>query len=176
MMDTPYKLQVKIGTAEFSAEGPEKSVKEQFNAFLEAVKTAPLATPGVNQGIGTNNNNPPLLPNAEGIDQAILNRIFTYDEEKGAVSLRILPRTDQREADAIMILLYGFRQLTNKMDVSSSDLMKSARQSGLQFNRLDHTISTYKNLITEGGLRRGKRYGLNNQGVNHAVQIIRGIL
>jgi hypothetical protein len=73
-------------------------------------------------------------------------------------------------------LLYGYRTLGNASDVNAGNLMQAARQSGLQLTRIDQTISFYQSLITEGGLRRGKRYGINNQGVNHAEQLIQGML
>ncbi len=73
------------------------------------------------------------------------------------------------------MLLYGYRALANQPDVNSGVLMQSARQSGLQLSRIDYPIAAHQQLITEGGLRRGKRYGINNQGVNHAEQLIRDL-
>lgn len=172
-----YKLQVKLGAAEFTAEGPEKSVKEQFALFLELVRASPPAVsiaPSSANGSHPVGQTPTTMPFPEA-GMANLNRVFARDES-GGVSLRILPRTERRESDALMLLLYGFRKLGNQEDVGSGALMAAVRQSGLQLERVDHAIFIYRSLITEGGYRRGKRYGLNNQGVNHAEQLIAGML
>src|ERR1700752_5112871 len=38
---TAYKVQVKLGQAEFSAEGPEDTVKEHLASFLQIASTLP---------------------------------------------------------------------------------------------------------------------------------------
>ena len=38
---TPYRLKVKVGDSEFDAQGPEESVKAQFEMFLQAVNATP---------------------------------------------------------------------------------------------------------------------------------------
>ncbi|MFI5365071.1 MAG: hypothetical protein ACHQ4J_05565, partial [Candidatus Binatia bacterium] len=40
-MGTHIKLHVKLGAAEFSAEGPEAVVNEQYRKFLEAFSSSP---------------------------------------------------------------------------------------------------------------------------------------
>lgn len=171
MSDT-HKIQIKLGDSEFLAEGSEKAVQGQYELFLKALAALPASPPGKNKNV--NGDGRPLMPESE-IDQAYLDRVFLRDEETGGVSLRILPRTDKNNADALIVLLYGYRVLSERHDVTSGDLLGSARLSGLTFGRLDHTIKTHQSLITEGGLRRGKKYGLNNQGVNHAEKTIRGM-
>ncbi len=104
-----------------------------------------------------------------------MERVFDVDDEQ-RVSLNIIPKTENRDADALMLLLYGARVLAKQQDVNAGQLMAAARTSGLQLSRLDKTLATYGHFITEGGVRRGKRYGLNNQGVNHAKHVLRTTL
>ncbi len=177
-MTDPYKLHIKLGDAEFSAEGEQAAVQKQFTAFLEAWKampSPPSAGPSP-PGNGTGNNQGlPLPPQPGVIDDATLRRIF----EKGdgdLVSLRILPKTERRIPDSLILLLYGFRVLAGKSDVSGTDVIAGAAQSGLKIGRVDHAIFVNREMITEGGYRRGKKYGLNTQGVNHALGLIQAML
>jgi hypothetical protein len=171
-MTTAYKLQVELANgAKFTGEGPEKAVKEDYKAFIEAQGGQQSANGKPPQ----NHRGRDAIEHQIELPDASLQRVFAVDEG-GSVSLRILPRTERRDADALILLLYGFKTLGNSPDVNSGVLMQAVRQSGLQLTRIDQTISFYQNLITEGGLRRGKRYGLNNQGVNHAQQLIQGML
>jgi hypothetical protein len=105
----------------------------------------------------------------------MLTRIFAVDTD-GQVSLRILPRTPDRDADALIVLLYGFRRISNQMDVLVGKLGKSARQSGIQIERIDYAIAPNVELITKGGARVGARYGLNNRGLAKAEEMIAGML
>ena len=50
--------------------------------------------------------------------------------------------------------------------------MKAVRQSGVQLPRLDRTIQHYHQLIISGGFKKGKRYGLNNQGLLRAHKLV----
>jgi len=172
-MSTAYKLQVELANgAKFLGEGPEKAVKDDYTAFLSSQSGQSQANgslpPKNNTGRGSS-------PINGAVSEENLQRVFSTDDG-GAVSLRILPRTERRDADALILLLYGYRILANSQDVNAGALMQAARQSGLQLTRIDQTISFYQNLITEGGLRRGKRYGLNNQGMSHAELVIAGML
>ena len=177
-MSTTYKLRVKLNGSEFFGAGDKEAVKEDYKAFLEAQATQKPATNGSSRGVsGTSSSSGEGsggVPH-DNIEQSILERVFAVNES-GQVSMRILPRTERRDADSLILLLYGYKTLGNQPEINSGVLAQAARQSGLQLNRLDYTIATYQQLITEGGLRRGKRYGLNNQGVNHAEQLIRGML
>ncbi len=162
-----YKLHIKLGDAEFSAEGPEASVKEQFESFRTLLSAKSVASPDA----PPRKENPPNQ-SQEATDR--LRRVFTASEDETVVSLKILPRGDTGEPDALLLLLYGFRFLGPKVtDVLAGTLMKAAATSGLRLARIDRVISVHGAFVTEGGAKRGKRYGLNNQGVNRAEEIIK---
>lgn len=172
MEQQTHKLQVKIGDAEFSAEGAESTVKEQFTAFLEAVRGSPVAdrkraeTPV-----------PPTLRELElGGDETLDDsRVFSVDGDN-MVSLKVLPKTDTKEADALLVLLFGFRTKLNQTEVNAGRLTVAAKHSGFKVERVDRTMLVHRSLVNAGGHRRGKRYGLNNQGMARAREIIQSML
>jgi hypothetical protein len=170
-MGESYKIQVKLGNAEFLAEGPEESVKAAFGQFLVAAasvgptqKSPPPASPP-----------PPITPLKDGIngssstvDQSILERVFQKDED--VVSLRMLPKKDNSnwQADAVILLLYGFRRLAGMETVPVIKLNQGLRKSGIPLDRVDYIISVHSELYMKGGVKSGGRYTLNNQGMASA--------
>lgn len=167
-MTHPYKLQVKIGAAEFTAEGPEDAVKEQFQQFLSAVNQSPAAaTTPKQQPPKAANGSPPVVPSPE-----VLQRAFTTDS-RGIVSLQILPETSDRNADTVLLSIYGFHQVGQLESVPATQLMDAVERTGLGLDRLDRTLAQYiPRFIRRGGVRRGTRYSLTNQGKAHAAQLL----
>lgn len=170
-MEGDQKLQVKLGEFEFSAEGPDASVKEAFDRFLEAVKAAPATKPpqekslddkkklSGGEAVGLTN---PAMP---------LDRLFLVEGE--IVTLKLLPQgTENKVADAAILLLYGFLKLLNKPEVQVTKLNVALRKSGLTFGRTDTVLSVYSNLFMKGGRKSGGKYTLNNQGINWAEKCI----
>lgn len=163
-MNGPYKIQLKLGGDEFAAEGAEQWVKEAYQAFLDARKqTAPTA-PGPTTQQGQHHQNNQQVPT--GIDPALLERVFIRSDD--VVSLRHLPDTPNKIADAAILLLYGYRALQSLDDVPVMRLNEGLRQSGLSINRLDRFIGVNSGLFRRGGNRAGGRYTLNNQGIVQA--------
>jgi hypothetical protein len=167
-MDAAYKLHVKLGVYEFNAEGPEAEVKDAYQQFLAAVTTLPekpVAEP----------RQTPSTPSAAGAstpstaDRALLDRVFAVDTQRGIVSLRLLPsESTNREADAAILILYGFRVLLQQREVLVTRLNEGLRQSGITVERLDRFMGVYSNMFMRGGARSGGRYTLNNLGVQTA--------
>jgi len=183
-MDADHKIQVKIGGAEFVAEGSEQAVQDQFKAFLAVMEKVgnalPAAPTPATNSPPANNHNPGLRdqggqPNA--VDDALLARVFKQDD-KGVVSLRALPRGENQTADALLLLLYGYAILRKETDVSIIQLGKAAKQSGCSFDRADRVLTTsgYMDLVTKAGTRSGGKYGLNNRGTLKAEEILSAIL
>src|SRR5438445_9672392 len=95
MTDSPYKLQVKIGPAEFSAEGPENTVKEAYEQFLKAVS-------GPTPLVSTISHAPVQNAVTGGpADITALDQEFIKDGD--IVSLRHLPSTLTVAADAAIV-------------------------------------------------------------------------
>ncbi len=164
-MDSNYKLQVRLGSAEFSAEGPEETVKQAFEKFLKAVSSSPdrsliEASPAEKES--------PLAQVLKA-GQPIFDKVFF--REGDVVSLRLLPPDSaNRNAEAAILLLYGFQTLLQLSEVPITKLNAGLRKSGLSFERLDSFFGTHKHLYLRGGTRSGARYTLNNQGVAQAEE------
>jgi hypothetical protein len=168
-MSAPYKIRVKLGANEFDAEGPEEVVKDQFQLFLEAVKQPVLQLPpSLPSPPGQNGNTPSV---ESDVDQAVLQRIFRVDGDQ--VSLRVLPQSQQRDADGVLLLLYGYRVMVQQPDVLSSRLLVAAQTSGLSVDRIDRSLAPYMELVNKGGIKAGSRWGLRNTGITRAEEIIR---
>lgn len=166
----PYKLRVRLGNAEFEAEGDEAVVREQYNMFLKAL---PVAQNMVEERAASEDKPEKSTANhpQDNAGDQLIARAFS--DERGVVSLRALPETKNRDADALLLLIYGHTKLKGAHDVFGTQVMKSARQSGLSIDRVDRIISIHKGFYMRGGARRGAKYTLNNQGVKKAEQILR---
>lgn len=162
-----HKIQVRLGDAEFSAEGSEDAVKEQYGQFLELVRGRVAAPPRqpTSTALAAAAAQPPA-----SVD-ALTDRVFDRDKA-GKVSLKALPTGASRDADALVLLLYGYRKLLDVHAIVGSQLLRAARQSGLQIDRVDIPLAVRAEFITTAGARRGKRYGLNNRGVAYAEDLL----
>jgi hypothetical protein len=181
-----HKLEVRIGDAQFSAEGSEEAVKEQFDKFLDALRAvaptrhAPPAPPPLNtltpgrraieldDGGGENGK-------GGGLDKKLIERLFMLGDD-GQLSLRVLPNGDERDADALVLLLLGYAVILDAISVTGMHLMKGARQSGVMIGRIDRVIDARQQYITKAGYKRGIRYGLNNPGMQYAETLARKVL
>jgi hypothetical protein len=166
---SPTKIAIKLGDAEFSAEGPASVVNAQFNAFLKALEAGSAGAP-----VPKSEPKPKPEPvvSLQPINGELLDRVFSM--EKTGVSLKVLPSGGK--PDALVLLLYAFRRLRSEDSVTGSALMTAATRSGVQIDRVDREIAPRAELITSAGLRRGKRYGLNNRGLVEAEKILSAIL
>lgn len=171
-MEPTHRLKIKIGSAEFEAEGPPELVKEQFASFLAALPqaskespppaavapVAPVETPGITP--------PPALT----LERDVLGRVFADGEP---LSLMALPRTDNANPDALLVLLYGYHKLRDEQAVTGTMLMKSAKKSGVPVERVDRSLGSNAPLINAAGAKKGRKYSLNNRGITAAEGIIR---
>lgn len=178
MESDTQKIRIKIGEAEFEAEGPSELVQSQFTAFLDAVSKAP-AEKSPSAGASSDPNSglkPPANPGdpPPSISSEEMNCVFHDNGE--FVSLSATPVGDGRQADSLLILLYGFAKLKNEPKVTGVMLMKAMRQSGVTIDRVDRVIESKQEYILMGGSKRGKRYSLNNRGYQYVEGLIRDLL
>jgi len=158
-MDSPYKLHVKLGDAEFNGEGPQDTVKGDYTAFLDAYKLSQGKSLPKNEP-----NTPADQVRPAGIAEGLLQKAFVRKED--IVSLRHLPPSDNstKAADAAILLLYGFKKLAAVEDVPVTKLNEGLRDSGLSIDRIDRFIGIHSQLFRKGGQRSGGRYSLTNPG------------
>lgn len=168
-MSQPTKVQMKIGDAEFNAEGSEELVNRQFQMFLDA-----LASRGQQP---TKDLPPPPPPppgggsgNGDQLPPEVIHQAFIVNGQD--ISLRALPGGDDPITDALIMLLYGYRHLNERLDVSAGELTEAVRASGIPTTRIDRIIGRSAHM-RRAGSKRGTRYSLNNQGVARAELVLR---
>jgi hypothetical protein len=167
--DIPYKIQIKLGNAEFTAEGPEDTVKAAFERFMSVAEGRASAA-GLPAHLAiTSGATIPLGPmDDQPLDQRTMERVFKREGE--IVSLRHLPSTANRIADSAILLIYGYMKLSGLDEVPVTKLNEGLRDSGLNITRLDRHMGVHTGLYRKGGQKSGGRYTLNNQGVKQAEE------
>ena len=194
-----YKLRVRVGNAEFEAEGPQDVVKDQFDMFMGCLASVPQATGGLNatplesirqRALYRHVQNPVVDPSADaanddnreeqdtppaGNADGTLSRLYVADPKSRSVSLKFLPNSKSAEVDSLLLLLYGFKSLTGDEHVSANELMTAARKSGLSLVRLDRILGSLNGFVQKGGKKRGTKYFLTNPGIAKAEALLREI-
>ena len=167
-MEENYRLKIKIGDHEFEAEGPVETVREQFEAFKELVKTPAAQTQNPPQ-------NPemsvtlPTLSQDMAFDDSALGKIMR--KEGRIVSLTIRPRTIE---EALFLIILGQRYLRGMEITTGSEVMGGITATGgIAVSRIDRLLEKMGrdgDLIVMGE-RRGKRYRFTNAGLSKAQKI-----
>jgi len=174
-----YKLRVKIGAAEFEAEGAENTVKAQFEEFK-----ALLASPGAQEKHTTGasmradnraNHEPDTVTGERNTELPHgFERLFGVDEKNGrkAVTLRLLPQGEDRESVALLLLLWGFKRKFSEDRVRVTLLKEVLERSGLTVSRVDRLADKAQRggLVLKGGKAKGGTYALTNTGHARAEQ------
>lgn len=184
-METTHRIKIKLGDAEFEAEGPSDLINAQFSAFLEAVSKAtpkaaptPVAPSSNTSDDGANANDAAsatavTTPAAPNVSSDTLSRVFKVND---TVSLLAIPKTDKPAADALLVILYGYDRMKSISAVTGTTLMKGAKQSGINIDRIDRIMGTRDEFVNFAGAKKGRRYSLNNRGVAEAEKIIRKMM
>ncbi len=164
------KLHVEVGANKFDGEGPADIIKVLYEEFLAKVGQEPVAPAvPVSQAQPIFKDNPP-----PGAMVELYKKVFV--ERDGAISLQVLPRTDDATGDALLLLLHGYqRQKPAEYPVSAVRLMQVARLSGLNIDRLDRAMATVEALTMKAGFKRSTRYSLNNRGEARTMEIMKDL-
>lgn len=172
------RIKVRIGDAEFEAEGPQELITKQFDSFMAVVsatpKKEPTAPPSAAVGGPTQpaSGAAPPTPASE-VASAVMERVFRQGD---TLSLAALPNGENASSDAMLALLYGYMKIKNETTVTGTSLMKSAKLSGVSVDRVDRLMAANQDLVLAAGVRKARRYQLNNRGIARAAQIINAIL
>jgi hypothetical protein len=107
-------------------------------------------------------------------DSDQLGRIFTIDDKRDLVTLRILPTGEDRHREAVLLVLYGYLRLRNSDEVVVTKLKASLESSGSAPDRVDRAAipSQREGLLVKGGSGKGGRYRLTNKGIAKSEEII----
>lgn len=176
------RIKIKIGDAEFEAEGQTEIVQAQFDSFMKVVAgratTAPAAQAPVSDPSATSaaaNTATTAATAASEPSPDVLSRVF---RDTDALSLAALPHSGENpSADAMLALLYGYLRLRNENAVTGTSLMKSAKISGIPIDRVDRLMDVHQpDFVLVAGVKKARRYQLNNRGIARAAQIINAII
>src|SRR2546425_533565 len=119
-----HRIKVKLGDAEFDAEGKPEDVKAQYDAFLKLLASLPKTQATPNKP-ATPDKPKPATPGE--VERGLLDRVFRQGE---VLSLAAIPSGESREADTMLALLYGYLKISGEQTVTGTSLRKSALQSG----------------------------------------------
>ncbi len=168
-----HKLKIKIGDAEFEAEGSAETVQSQFEAFKELIANAarkqePAAPQSPANQLEANlqlaNLQLPHLP---------LEKILKVDG-------RVISLTAKCDSinEAVLLILLGQKEQRNNQEVTGSEIMDGLERSGYKLPRVDHVmnkLSDEGSVITMG-IHRGRRYRLSNPGLTKALQVAKEVI
>jgi hypothetical protein len=183
------KIKIRFGQFEFEAEGPTELVQAQYDRFMAAVESAAakpvepvprIINRVMGDGVSVEDSNSATVTAAGGeaasgaVTDAMINRVFRRDGD--TLSLLALPQGEDGAPDALMLLLYGHQKINNKNSISGYVLLKGARQSGINLERVDDPLAKRREFVLAAGVRRGRTYSLNNRGVTQAEAILRRTL
>jgi hypothetical protein len=164
-----HRIKIKLGDAEFEAEGAEDKVQAQYEQFLAAMERAGAqpAKPKPRVGDAQHGGG----GGAAGGNSDQLGRIFEFRQD-GLIVFRVHPPETMDQADVLALLLLGYRKLGDKNNVLSTQLSRSARQSGLGDVRIDLMAQPHiPRFILRGGQRKGTTYTLTTQGETRAQEV-----
>lgn len=180
-MDIPNKVHLTVNGNEFNAEGSDKLVSDLFKQWREMVSPKPGAPQ--EKPKGSQNPNPSRFSHAveeirtkDGIRATW--DIFTTDEKKRIISLMVNPPNgDTRDADAVLLVLYGYKQTWGTEEVKVTSLKTALNVSGLRPERIDKTVAPYmhQGLILKTGRGPGGKYRLTNPGLERAEALARSL-
>ena len=107
-----------------------------------------------------------------------LAEIFSIDSGRGITTLRVSVSGDKPVADAVTLLLYGFRRMQGMDDVPTTKLMAALALSGPAPDRIDRHVAAYvkSGLLIQTGRLKGTKYRLTNLGLQHAAGLITELL
>jgi hypothetical protein len=166
-----HKIKFKLGDAEFEAEGAEEAVQAQLERFLAALEARAAVAPPPKPATSANHPNGNAEAPATGeFDESLLPRIFELRQD-GVVALRVLPKGSDKEGEALLLILLGFRRLKNEEHVLATQLLRASSYSGVGVYRPAHALAQYDRFLIRGGQRKGTTYSLNNQGIVKAQEI-----
>jgi hypothetical protein len=179
MTDT-RKVRMKIGDAEFEADVPQDQVQSMYDRFLTLLERRPPERENDPEKPVISHPKPPRAHLSEQkkdqldreVDDAQMSRIFELRQD-GIVALRVLPNGNDRDADALLLLLYGYRRLKNEEHILATQLLRAAKYSGLpSIDRIDRGFGPHlSRFVIRGGQRKGSTYTANNQGLAQAQEI-----
>jgi hypothetical protein len=171
-----YKLHIKIGAHEFRGEGPEESVRrdfEEWKAFMASLPVSMLEK-SYDSTSASNGASSGGLNVAGDLTDERLDRIYVVDTKQRLISLRVHPRTADRNRDAILLILFGYSRKFGQDAVAVGQIKQAMRQTGIKIERVDKVAAKYidEGYLNKGGIGKGSRYSLTNSGIAKVYELL----
>lgn len=181
MSDT-LKLRLKVGIHEFDAEGPAAEVNARLEIWKDLILNMPphsvAPRPAYASTMESRGTPLPLAAADSDANEQPKNpyaaRVFSDDERRDLLTLRVHPSGESKDADAVLLLVYGYGEMRGMEDVPVTKLTRSITMSGLRGNRIDRLAGEHvrANLITKHGAGKGGKYALTNTGRARAEKLV----
>lgn len=150
------KIRIKVGNNEIEAEGPSTEVEKHIEKWRRDVAGADRP------------NSPTVVSSA-----------YYFDAGRNGLTIRKGPGAGpkgRKLADALLLLLHGYRELQGKNQVEATRIARDLRESG--HNDLAKLARSYHRLQNEGlavraGRGKGTSYRLTEPGLNAASALAR---
>lgn len=172
-------LKLKFTTTDFEADGETTEVLEAREWWLKNVfkKHGNVVEKHEETARGAQEvvNGDSAVPQAHGLSE--IGEAFTQTAA-GVLHLAAKLPGDDRERDALVLLLAGFRDLMGRSEIYGGDLMKALTQSGYPMRRVDGSLMLLEKdgLVVIRGVNRGKRYVLTAPGTKKAKELAREVI
>jgi hypothetical protein len=173
-----YRVRMKVGVHEFEADGPKEEIDALFSQWREMIRGSAGELPLNHRLEDVRSLAPPAPPDSGDVSVDDLAHVYAVDDRRDLVALRSLPTGESRYADAVLLVLYGYRRLREIDEVLVTNLKASLDASGSSPARIDRIAepSIREGLLLKGGKAKGGRYRLTTQGVARAENLVRTLL
>lgn len=174
-----YKLHVKIGNAEFDAEGTEETVTRQFEEFKALLSSHPVNQPSTVELVANASSARMDDAASPGKSLGIFGALYKAEERDGKnlMTLRMLPR-DNKASFSFLLVLHAYKILGFD-EVPVTTLKECLDRSGVRVARIDRGAAAMlekENLVRRTGTRKASRYWLTNSGVTRAEELATQLL
>lgn len=170
------RLRVIVGVHEFDAEGPPDQVTAQFQAWKDLIAASVATAAASPSNIYLPVNSVTEVKTRDGF--AAPWDIFGPDSDRDLMTLKAHPpQGDTRDADAILLVLYGYKKAGNDgegaSEVPVTKLKESLDVSGIRIPRIDRAVASYlsSGYLLKSGRGKGGIYRLTNTGFAKAEEM-----
>ena len=167
--DKVHKFHIKLPNgAEFVGEGSKEMIEKMYREFRQDIKNHGSAKTPTGSDISTETSGAPREPKTGGVEDL-------FGERDGVVVLQGMPKTENVTADALLLLLLGFKKRQAMNRVVGARLVKAALMTGFEVGRIYKEIEPNSDYVNISGKGRAKSYSLNLRGQQRAEKLAESI-
>ena len=163
-----------MGDFEFKAEGNANTVTYQFEKFQNMVNSWKGLPPHKTTSLSPLRTNQPFdAPNKKHRALPSLEQIFENDPHSSILLCRTPPAGKDPEAQLVLLLLFGYRELRGVNEVAVVTLKHAVKRCLHPVLRLDRVLNLYtrERFVIKIGRGKGGKYRLTPLGIRKASAI-----